>query len=151
MKLQDLIAGIGICVVSTIGWIIALGYPNSYVRWLNIFLLITGIILLFGYINSRKEEETKKLTLKEIKNTLVTKERVNLFITVLFYGLYIFLLIPLLGYKLSTIIFIIGLSLFYGVRKTFVILSVTFGLIIVIHYVFEKIFALPIPTSKLLI
>lgn len=102
--------------------------------------LITGAIAILALGLLVKDVTTDERAAHEINPAVVRR----LAIVVAFPTLYIFVM-PIVGFPLTTIVFLAGLMWYSGARSIPVVLGGSVGVMLVLYYLFGTLFQVPLP------
>ena len=145
MRLPNLIIGIVIVLVGIFFIANTLDFPDLKLepigpafmpRLYSILLIFLGLILV---IKALREREEKASTESNIKYALLSMLIVIVYV----------LLIPLVGFYISTFIFTIVFLYFSKVRSKIILISIPTGAIVFIYICFDKILKVAIPVGSL--
>lgn len=107
--------------------------------WTGIMFLSSLIYLILVLIKPKSTEVSK--TIQKWSKTKMQKG----LLVIVYIAFYLFILIDLLGFYLSTPLFLIGSYFLFGERRIFVILSTAFFLTISIFIIFGKLLNISLP------
>ena len=141
---QDLVIGIIAIIIGVAAFIEAQKFPSdtqSYTFFATIVFTLLGIILtVSSIVNAKKPSPgTEEVSLKSFTNPLL------MFLIVLVYTI----LIGLLGFFTSSIIFMLGTMYFMGYRRPLPMILTTIGLLGFVYFLFVIQLKVCLPTGIL--
>ncbi|MCM3763859.1 tripartite tricarboxylate transporter TctB family protein [Neobacillus niacini] len=146
MKLPNIISGLLIMLVS--GFFYAQTYQFPKVKleeigpavmpriYAAILFILGGIVVVQGLMAKKREEEENEKTLGYAVISMV-------------FVLVFLILIPVIGFYISTALLVVGLLLFSKVRNYILLISVPVGTVLFIYVCFEKLLKVAIPAGSL--
>ena len=156
---KDLIAGVAILIVASLFLIGALlmpkdniyglyAYPGITPLALSLGLVVMALVLIFRTVNKtvleKKVTDFSPPSQSEEKNFLTSVELKRLVVVILFCLGYL-LLLGKIHFVVLTSIFLALLSFIFYRKQVLIIIATSVGTSILIYYVFNRIFLLPIP------
>jgi putative tricarboxylic transport membrane protein len=102
--------------------------------------LIAGTIAILAVGLLLKDFTTDERAAHEIDPTVVRR----LAVVVAFPALYIFVM-PIVGFPLTTVVFLAGLMWYSGARSIPIVLGSSIGVMFVLYYLFGVLFQVPLP------
>lgn len=101
-----------------------------------ILFILGGIVVVQGLMAKKREEEENEKTLGYAVISMV-------------FVLVFLILIPVIGFYISTALLVVGLLLFSKVRNYILLISVPVGTVLFIYVCFEKLLKVAIPAGSL--
>src|SRR5699024_2742509 len=107
------------------------------------------IIVVFSLIEALNLFIQAKKERNEVKKIWGKGELKRAFILIASFLIYIFVLIDLLGFYLSSILLLLGIIWFLGVKRWWIISLVSIGIVIFVHFLFSTQLGIQFPKGLL--
>jgi len=115
-----------------------------FVDRLNFFLLLLTGIYLFDSLLKLKQNVPEK-TAEGLNESDTDYRRV--IISLVCFALYVFVLIPLVGFLAATVLILFLIMYFLGIRSVSLLSGITVGLPLLLYLVFQVLLKIPLPVG----